>query len=203
MYVLYLNGLNTGTTSILEKLALLSLAKRNILVQHLPINWYSGESLDDLETIIVNETNNILREHDAVVIVGASAGGSLAINAFAHLYNENVSVIAICSRLHETRLPWWDLRELTTMAHLKSQRPSKSFYDSVIRCSNEVLPNLHNINMQRIISVNQYFDEIVPKRTTRYKGLTQFTLHCVGHHFGIVSGIRTIPAVYDMYLKTK
>lgn len=188
-HAIYLNGLSNGKISMFEKYALKHAAKNNILIKHIPVNWLSRESLDELLNNIIEETESVLNDYGSIIIVGASAGGSLAINTYARLQNKNVKVITLCSRINETKLAWWDLRSLRRMAHLGTKRESKLFYSSVSSCTNNVLPNLTNTDKQNIVCVSQLLDEIVPKRTMKYAGMHNYGTPIVGHRLGIIFGL--------------
>lgn len=192
IYALYFNGLNHGTISFLEKRAINSAHKHGITIKHIPIDWYSDDNYQILLDNTVYKVQNELKYSNNIVLIGASAGGSLAINTWSRLDNKNIKVVTICSRINETRLSRWDFRSLERMAHKGTKKYSKLFYESVMYCSNQSLSVVGDLSLQSIISINQLADEIVPKRTTLRPDIKHYTITSIGHHFGIYHGLLQI-----------
>lgn len=186
---LYLNGLNHGTISAAERWALQKLADKETEVRHISVDWCSGATFDELLTMVIAEVRQASSTHDRVVIVGASAGGSLAVNVYGRVGSPNVHVVTLCSRLQEPKLGWWDVRTLKRMAHIGTKRASQSFYDSLLYCQNVTIPALSATELRSIISIKQWADEIVPRRTMCVPGVRMVTVPGVGHQYGIAAGI--------------
>ena len=194
-YGLYLNGLGDGTLNRLENAAIKADSKKGFTIKHVPINWRSDETLDELIAKVNREYMHAVKEHGDVVLIGASAGGSLAVNVLAKTSDPNMSVITICSRLNEVKLAWWDPRNLKRMAHIGTKNESMSFYDSVLRSTNESLPLLRTKHSQQLTVVTQRLDEVVPRRTMSVSGFKQITIRSIGHNCGIYKALEHISVI--------
>jgi pimeloyl-ACP methyl ester carboxylesterase len=195
IHVLYFNGLGHGKTRKREQLAFNYLAKRGIEVIHTPINWYAGESFDDIFARMLKMTKRKLKEHGKLVLVGSSAGGSMAVNILSRLHDKNLSAVTLCSRLQLADLPWWDTRSLERMAHLDSSQPSQAFFDSVAYCSNKAIPDLTTSDKKRLIIVQQWADFVVPRPTMSIDGVQIYKVPAFGHGWGIAMGVRRLPEI--------
>jgi len=194
-YVLYFNGLGYGKTRRRERLAMRYLAKRGIMVTHAPVDWYAGESFEDLFARMVELTRAQLREHGELVLVGSSAGGSLAVNIIGELHSSRLSAVTLCSRLHETPLAWWDRRNLPRMAHIGGKRSAQAFYDSVIYCGEVTIPKLTAGDKKSIITAQQWADFVVPRGTMNIDGMRVYKVPGLGHGWGIAVAARCLPRI--------
>lgn len=201
VHVLYFNGLGSGKTRNREQWAMHHLAKHGIKVTHIPINWRSDESFEKLFNRTTRLVQEGLHEHGKLILVGASAGGSLALNILGRLQDKNLSIITLCSRLKESPLTWWDKRTLKHLAHIGVPgRESQSFFDSVMYCTNRTIPKLRKQDKKRIIIAEQWADEIVPRITMGIDGVRTRTLPIIGHGPGIMLGmIRLRHIVQHLY----
>jgi hypothetical protein len=195
IHVLYFNGLGYGKTRKREQLAFNYLAKRGIEVIHAPINWYAGESFEDIFSGALKLTKQQLKQHGKLVLVGSSAGGSIAVNIVRKLRDPNIYAIALCSRLNEQPIPWWDMRNLRRMAHLNSEASCQAFYDSVMYCTDTTIPQLTKQDKARIITVEQWADFVVPRATMSIPGVKVYKVPGLGHGWGIAMGTRGLPNI--------
>ena len=195
MHVLYFNGLGHGKTRRRERLAMRYLAKRGIMVTHAPIDWYAGESFEDLLPRMVALTRAQLKEHGKLVLVGSSAGGSLAVNILGELHDPRLYAVTLCSRLHEAPLAWWDWRNLTRMARIGGKQSAPAFYDSVIYCGDITMPKLTAKDKRRIVTTRQWADFVVPRRTTSIPGVRMYRVPGLGHGWGIAMAARRLPRI--------
>lgn len=199
MHALYLNGLTNGQTRRREQLAIRYLAKRGIHVEHVPIDWRSGESFDDLLNRLTKLTEQKIKEQGKLALIGVSAGGSLAINVLGKVNNKNVRAITLCSRLHLAKLPWWDRRTLRRMAYLGTPKASQKFYDSVTYCTKTTIPSLTKADKERITIVQQWADDVVPRATMSIDGIQSYKVPAIGHGWGIALGVRRLPRVREQF----
>lgn len=193
IHALYFNGLGIGKTRKRERFAMHYLAKRGIQVEHISIDWHSGESFDKLLARLVRMTKAKLKEHGEIVLIGSSAGGSLALNIFKQVDSKDLSVVILCSRLHDAKLASWDGRTLEKMAYIDTPKASQLFVDSVTYCTNKTVPSLTKANKQRITIVRQLADDVVPKRTMEIEGVKIHKVLALGHGWGIAEGVRQLP----------
>jgi hypothetical protein len=199
IHVLYFNGLGYGKTRKREQLAFNYLAKRGVKVVHAPINWYAGESFDDIFDRMLNLTEQQLKEHGKLVLVGSSAGGSVAINITGKLKDPNLYAVSLCSRLNERPIPWWDVRSLQRMARLDSEVPCQAFNDSVMYCTDTTIPKLTKQDKANIITVQQWMDFVVPRATMTIPGVEAYKVPGLGHGWGIAVGTRQLPIIVKAF----
>lgn len=195
IHALYFNGLGTGKTRKREKLAMRYLAKRSILVEHVHIDWRSGEYFDALLQRSIDRTKAALKQHGKVLLVGSSAGGSLVVNILSQLHNQNLYGVTLCSRLHPAKLPWWDRRTLKKMAYIGTTKASQAFYDSVTYCGEQAIPQLTITDKARLLIVCQWADDVVPRASMNIPGVQTYTVPAIGHGWGIAAGVRQLPRI--------
>lgn len=68
---------------------------------HAHVDWRSEESFAALLDRMTELAREKLRNHDRLALVGSSAGGSMAVNVFGALKDENVVAASLCGRLPE------------------------------------------------------------------------------------------------------
>lgn len=190
---LYFNGLGSGKIRKREQFAMYYLAKHGVQVEHISIDWFSDEPFDKLLERLVGITRKKLKEHSKLVIIGSSAGGSLALNVFEKVDNKNLSAITLCSRLHNAKLAWWDWRSMERMAYIGTPEASKLFIDSVAYCTEETIPKLSKTDKQNITIVQQLADDVVPRSTMNIEGARTAKVLAIGHGWGIAEGVRRLP----------
>lgn len=197
--VLYFNGLGDGSTRFRERVAIHYLARRGVQVAHVPINWRSGETFPGLLERMLERTKQELLAHDSVVLVGSSAGGSLALNIFGALHEERVYAVTLCSRVCLALLPRWDKRSLEKMAYIGKSNESRNFFDSVTYCSHTTIPGLTSTDRQRIVTVQQWADFVVPRPTMSVPGVHIYRVPGVGHGMGIMVGALRLPSILRQF----
>lgn len=195
MQALYFNGLTNGRTRRREQLAMRYLAKCGIMVEHVSIDWRSDESFEDLLDRLTKLTKQKLREYGELTLIGASAGGSLALNVFGRISNNKLRAITLCSRLRLAKLPWWDRRMLKRMAYIGTPKASQKFYDSVVYCTKMTIPKLTKADKKRIIIVRQLADTVVPRATMGINGVRVYKVFAIGHGWGIAAAVRKLPKI--------
>jgi hypothetical protein len=198
IHALFFNGLSDGMTRKREQLGIDYLAMRGIIVEHVGINWRSDESFEQLLERVIAITKEKLKEHGKLLLIGSSAGGSLAINVLGKLHDKDLRAITLCSRLHLAKLPWWDRRTLTRMAYIGTPKASQKFYDSVVYCTETAIPKLTKVDKEHIIIVQQLADDVVPRATMGIEGARVYKVPAFGHGWGIALGVRYLPKVIDL-----
>jgi len=200
IHVLFLNGLSDGTTRKREQFAIKYLAKHDIIVEHIPVNWRSEESFADLLERLTKITRQKLKEHGQLLLIGSSAGGSLALNVFKRVDSKNLYAITLCSRLHDVQLPWWDWRTMDRMAYMGTPKASQKFVDSVAYCTDKIIPALTVKDKKRIVIVQQLADGVVPRPTMSINDAQTYKVFAIGHGWGIALGVRHIPKIVNSML---
>src|ERR1041384_999542 len=100
MNALFLNGLGNGETRRREQIAFDYLKKRGLEVTHHNVAWLSGNSFEDLLQSAIKVARKLLQQKGRIAIIGSSAGGSMAVNVFSALQDDEVRIVSLCGRLH-------------------------------------------------------------------------------------------------------
>ncbi|SRR6266702_3007256 len=202
VHALYFNGLTDGHLRQREQFAMHYLAKRGIEVMPTQVNWRSDESFDKLLARLTKLAETELENHGQLLLIGTSAGGSLALNVFHTLkHRKDVMVVTLCARLHEARLPWWDHRTMERMAYVGTPKASKKFVDSVEYCTHTTIPNLSETDEKQIVIVKQWMDDVVPRSTMGIPGVRTTTVPAIGHGWGMAMGVRRLPKISKSLLQ--
>jgi len=166
-----------------DQTSLLDLATRNwerkFVIKTIvhPMPWQGAEQdlgpkLERLIAIVDKSIENGYR----VNLLGTSAGGSAAMNAYAMRKNKIHRVINVCGRLRKSEGVYPTLEQ--------AAQNSRSFFDSVIRCE-ETLKNLTVEDYKKILTLRPLFDELVPSSTVSVPGGTNILLPSIEHILSI------------------
>ena len=178
---LYINGLGDGRSSLLDIIIDTWWRFKGKRLERFSVNWYSARNIDDLTSAVVRKIELLSNKSSHVVVIGSSAGGSLAINALCTSNKRNL--YAVVSR---GRLKRGIFRPSDTSSLENRSRKSKAFHDSVIKAE-------HNINQikkkkkKRILLLLPLTDRIVPIDTMLIDGVTTHTSIAFGHYGGYLA----------------
>lgn len=129
----------------------------------------------------------MLQHYDGVAILGSSAGGSLAINAFAKLKEKNVCVVAAHSRLAVGNYANNQKSSLYHSARMGKKISAPSFYESVKIAEDVSIPSFSKLDKRRIMIMVQLTDGVVPLETMYIDGAWQMRTKALGHRMGFIS----------------
>ncbi len=166
--ILYINGLGDGAK---DKLIMWWWKRASADFRHAQVNWYDGTSFDDWVAEIVGQADELIKQFGCVAIIGSSAGGSLAVNAFFQLRDKNICVVNAHGRLHAGNYTDGSRNSLYHRAHLDTDQPSQSFFDSVTHAENETLPNITDNDKAQILVLSQLTDLVVPTELLSIDGV--------------------------------
>jgi len=178
-----------------EQSAIKELRQKGYNTRHVPINWQSGHSFETLLLQSLDAIRTAQAKHKDILLVGASAGGTLVVNLMAQLQDTNVAAVSICGRHIDRNRAKWDPRTLKRMTFINERRASQSFYDAVINCQDSAIPSLTTDSKQRLLCIQPFLDEVVPRRTMHIEGVPMHTLPRAGHHRAIVASLRKLPDI--------
>ncbi len=184
---LYINGLGNGKTRLHENVAEAWWKRSGHDFIHAHIDWYDGEPFEVKLDEILTQARALLKEFGKLAIVGSSAGGSLALNTYHALKNESVVAINAHGRLRAGNYSYTSYNSLYRRAHLDTDQPSQSFYDSVRRCEQTVLPNLNDSDKKRILVLTQLTDMVVPIELMKIDGVKEHKSLAFGHSGGFLA----------------
>lgn len=155
--------------------------KQGVRVIFFRANWRSREDykskLKRLLNLIDEESVNT-----TISLVGASAGGSLVLNAFGNRKNKVNKVVTVCSRLMKDKLAGF-------RGFVNRTRGYPAFSESVINAEKKVL-GLKNYERKRIMTVHALFgDELVSANTSIINGAYNTVVPTGEHVLSIVSSL--------------
>lgn len=192
--VIVIPGLGDGRTKPLELLT--SHWKRQGLepVIH-AVGWHDGEdSFEPKLHRLVEMIDGFVDQGDVISLVGTSAGGSAALNAFVERKNVVHRVINVCGRLRVG--PTEGFRSFESKS-----KSSPAFAESVKLCETQeklLLP----ADRQKIMTVRAMFgDELVPPETTVLQGAYNTIVPTPEHVFSIGSALTIFSRPLIIFLK--
>ena len=185
--VLYINGLGDGSIGVKDRLVQAWWRRAGIEFNRAGVDWYGGASFDDRLAEIVAKADELITQFGRAAIIGSSAGGSLALNAFFQLRDKNVCVINAHGRLRAGSYGDSNIHSLYRRAKLNTNKPSQSFYDSVVYAETEVLPKLTDDYRQRILVLSQLTDLVVPTKLMSIEGVQEYRSFAFGHSGGFLA----------------
>lgn len=184
---LYINGLININIKFIDKLVDWRWHQVGIDIQHSRTNWFDNTKIEDRIEEIVNKVNQMLKIYDGVTIIGSSAGGSLAINAFDKLKDKNICVVIAHGRLMVGNYSNNQHLSLYHSAKIGKKHPAPSFYESVKLAEEKVIPRLSKDDKKRIFCMTQIIDNVVPINTMTINEVKVYRSFVFGHRFGFIA----------------
>ena len=184
---LYINGLGDGRTTPKDRVVSWWWRRAGLQIEHAHINWYDNGSLSDKLKGVEQKVDEMLSRFGGVAIVGSSAGGSLAVNSFYRLRGKNVCAISAHGRLGVGDYSNDHRMSLHHRAHLDTDRPSQSFFDSVAMVEEKTIPGLSEADKRRLLVLTQLTDLVVPLDLMHIEGVQEHRSLAFGHTGGFVA----------------
>ena len=184
---LYVNGLININIKFIDKLIDWRWNSVGIDIQHSRTNWFDKTTIDDKVRAVIKQVDKMLQDYDGVAILGSSAGGSLAINAYAKLIDKNVCIVAAHSRLAVGNYSDDQKLSLYHSARIGKKISAPSFYESVKIAEDISILGFSITDKQRIMTMVQLTDGVVPLGTMSIDGAIQIRTLAFGHRMGFIS----------------
>ncbi|MFZ2026514.1 MAG: hypothetical protein WAV30_04480 [Microgenomates group bacterium] len=148
------------------------------------VGWRDDErSFTPKLTRLLELIDELHERGKTISLVGTSAGGSAAINAFIERRDSIHRVINVCGRLRiGPTTGVWSFGAKT--------KTSPSFADSVMMCETHQ-KSLTDKDLQRVMTIRPIFDETVPKETVGLAGANNIVFPS-GEHVLSISLIMTL-----------
>lgn len=155
--------------------------RKNIEMMIFQSRWKSDENyqtkLNRLISLIDKESEN-----NKISLIGTSAGGSLAINAFHKRPDKVNKVITICSRLIKGKEFGW-------RGFINSTKNYPSFSESILESEKNINQFLIK-DKKKIMTIRALFgDELIPRNTSIINESNNITVPTCGHLFSIWSSL--------------
>ncbi len=194
-YIIFINGLGDGTPRKVELAFLKRFSQLGYDSVPAKVDWYAKQSFAKTFDQLSKEfLEPIIADAKQIVLIGSSAGGSMAINLFSQLQNKpNIYAINLGGRLARGNLTKKDYRTLDFAAHIGKTKQSQLFYESVIYCEDEAIPALKNSNFSHLRIMMPFADEIVPLQTMKIQGVQEIRIPAIGHIPAALIGGQMIP----------
>lgn len=194
--VLFINGFSNGQPRRYEARMFRRLEAKGITTVHARVDWQVDQPAEQLQKDLTKQARMMARSVAELCIVGVSAGGHMAISVFDELtkagHGENVSTISVAGRLRGGEVASWSWRTLERAAHMGTERASQTFYDSLVRFEDAVIPSLTPEEKLRTTIVQPLLDEVVPLHTMKLEDAHLVTVPAVGHAMACALGTSVV-----------
>ncbi|MCA9347614.1 hypothetical protein KC930_03495 [Candidatus Saccharibacteria bacterium] len=178
---IYINGLGSGKLRLIERIVFWWWGRAGVELTQAHINWYDSDGFETKVDKLKEIAKYQLQQYEKVVLIGSSAGGSLALNAFYELSDERIFAVNAHGRINKGKYPKKHRMSLFRRAHLDKKRKSQAFFDSVVNVEGIVIPSLSKTEKTRILVLTQITDLVVPLETMKIEGVKTHKSLAFGH----------------------
>jgi hypothetical protein len=188
LHVLYIPGL--GDHKVGGQQRAVSTWKRwGVTPELFQMNWADGEPWENKFSRLLDRIDELNNAGSKVALVGASAGASAVINAFAARKHIVVGSVLLSGKVN---------RPSAVGDSFKRNNPA--FWTSINDCQ-EALASLNTNDRGRILSRYGVLDEMVPFTDSVIKGARNRAVPTIGHAFNIGSQLLIGAPSFIKYLK--
>lgn len=180
---IYINGL--GNNQMFPYLISFFWRNYNFKFFFSDINWFDKENYEIKKNKILLLAKSLIKKHGKLVIIGVSAGASLALSVFDDIKNENVSIVIVNGRLFVGDYETNDKNSLFHSARLDKSRSTQAFFDAVNYVDKKVIPKLSENDLSKIFILKSLVDGRVPGKVSAIDNTKQFRSITIGHNVGI------------------
>ncbi len=157
------------------------------------VGWNDEESFKPKLKRLISFINGFLDKGDIVSLIGASAGGSVALNALIEQPKIN-AVVNLCGRLRAGKNVFPTLKV--------ASKNSSSFRESVMLFESRE-PKMTKSLRQKVLTLTPIWDEIVPKPTVFLNGATNKILPSAEHMISGFLGMTIFSTMIMIFVKNK
>lgn len=175
-HIIYIPGLGDGYDG-LRRFCLGFWRMYGVDVEFISSSWSNHESFDTKMQRLITAAQHAHRDGDSVVLLGESAGGSMALNVYASIPETIHRVVTLCGK--NTRPD-----NVSPVLY----RRNESFRTSMHRVSDAV-KQLTTAQRQRITSIYPFYDPTVPINETFVPDCRRVRIWSVGHLISILVGL--------------
>jgi len=174
--VIYVPGLGDGRISG-QRLAVNLWRYQGVEPYIAQMNWADGEAFAPKLQRILDLIDRLHEEGKTVSLVGASAGGSAVMHAYAERPDRVQGVVLLCGKI----------RNRNNVSH-QTYSHNIAFQQSMDYIKQD-LARLSSAERQRVLSLRAFMDESVPAPDTQLEGIKSGHILAIGHAFGIAVGL--------------
>lgn len=183
---LYINGLSNGAVSTKDRIAKWWWRRGDLQLEMFEVDWYRY-SLDELERQVLVRVNELLWTYEHVVLIGVSAGGSLALNVFVQIAEQDVVLVLAHARLKSGNYPANSRMSLGRRAKIGTNHESLAFRDSVEKAESKSTPLLSGEMKNKILNLVQLTDCVVAPRLMQLADVKTHHSFAFGHFGGYIA----------------
>lgn len=166
-YLIYVPGLGDAKTTF-QELAVKSWRLRGVRSETYAMRWSKGRNFDTKFKGLLDRIDTLMSEGYEVSLVGASAGGSVVMNALAARPGLH-SVIGICAVMNTSVKP-----------HPLYYRKNPAFKGSM-ELLEKSLATLKPAERHRVMSLRALVDPVVSRRSSAIRGALHARTWTMGH----------------------
>lgn len=167
-HCIYIPGLGDSYDG-LRRRGLASWQLWGVSTELIPMQWYGGGDFSQRYDAVVAAIDRAQLRGDRVVVIGESAGASMAINVVANRPDVD-GLVTVCGITNSRA-------EVSPLIRQKSP----AFNEAIGRLGS----SLNMLNLTRVYSVRAVIDSVVPKHSSVITGARQSVAWSVGHLFTI------------------
>lgn len=144
---------------------------------YVPMHWNDGKPLGPKIKVLLDKIDELSADGSPVSLVGASAGASVVLVAFAARPDQIAGVVCICGKINHPET-----------IHPERFVVNPAFKESLDKLQ-EVLPTFDAVTRQRIMSMHPLRDGSVPPADTIIPGARKKLILMSGHVFSIATAL--------------
>jgi len=176
MHLLYIPGLGDdnfgGQKQVVQWWRLYGITGR-----YMPMHWADGQPLEAKLTTVLDAIDKLSTASNEIVLIGASAGASVALLAYAERRKQVAAVVCICGKINHPQ---------TVRPAVYSRNPA---FKQAMQRLQSILPSLTDDDRRRVLSLHALHDTVVPVPDTIIPGAQHGAIWAVGHALGIIHSL--------------
>jgi predicted peptidase len=190
-HVIYLPGVGDHQNAQIQINALRKWNKFNLETHYLHINWNDNESFKSKLYNVIKIIDELYETDEYISLVGASAGASMAINAYSARKDKINAVVLICGKINNPQ---------TLGDGYKNRNPR--LLESV-SASSENSKNLTRADKSKMITLLPIYDGVVELNDGWIEGVKNKTMFSVFHAIAIYLSISLYKRTSINFIKSK
>ncbi len=166
IHILYISGFGDGYDHIRRKL-LGWWHYKNVTIELVPMKWSDNADFDSKFARLSQAIDKVKGKR--IVLIGESAGGSMAVHMYASRPNELYKAMTICGK---------NTQPEKVAQHYYDKSPAfKTSMDKL----NDSIGKLSDKQCSRFVSIHPIYDPVVPVNETIIPGCRTVRLWSIGH----------------------
>lgn len=188
-HAIYIPGLG-DSRSYSQDNAIKKWAKRGVVGHYFPVGWADKEDWAPKLARLLTKIDKLSAHGHIVSLVGASAGASAVLNAYAHRPAVN-AVVCIAGKINNPQ-----------SISKRIYQINPAFKQSVYGVFGS-LSGLNNTQKTKIMSIHPLFDGTVPVKDTLIDGAVEKSIPVIGHRLGIFYTITLGSSTITNFIKSQ